>query len=115
MSISPIKKNCLTTLVPVLLFTGSAFSQDMETRYFRDVTVTHLPSDPEAHPLDVALTDVDQDGDLDAILALEGMPNRLYLNDGTGKFTWRRAFLRRSGTIPNMYVLLILIRTDTWT
>ncbi len=90
MSIFPIKKNCLTTLVPVLLFTGSAFSQDMETRYFRDVTATHLPSDPEAHPLDVALIDVDRDGDLDAILALEGMPNRLYLNDGTGKFTWKK-------------------------
>ncbi|WP_160143977.1 FG-GAP repeat domain-containing protein [Chryseolinea soli] len=34
--------------------------------------------------------DVDGDRDLDAILALESEPNRLYLNDGKGKFTWKK-------------------------
>jgi hypothetical protein len=72
-------------------------SQSTETKYFTDVTTTHLPMDPDAHTLDVALGDVDGDGDLDAILALENLPNRLYLNDGSGKFTWKKGvFAERS-------------------
>ncbi|MEX1357603.1 MAG: VCBS repeat-containing protein, partial [Gaiellaceae bacterium] len=35
----------------------------------------------------LALGDVDRDGDLDLIVANDGNPNRLYLNDGTGVFT----------------------------
>jgi len=69
---------------------GTAFSQSTETSYFKDVTSTHLPADPESHPLDVVLADVNKDGHLDAVLALENLPNRLYLNDGTGKFTWKK-------------------------
>lgn len=68
----------------------SASSQSNETSYFIDVTETHIPHDPEAHALDVALLDVDSDGDLDALLALESDINRLYLNDGKGKFTWKK-------------------------
>ena len=60
------------------------------TARFADVTATHLPADPEAHILDIDLGDVDGDGDLDAVCALEHDANRLYLNDGTGRFTWRR-------------------------
>jgi len=56
---------------------------------FRDVTATHLPQAPELHALDIALADFDRDGDLDAALAVEGAPNRLYLNDGQGRFAWR--------------------------
>ena len=73
-----------------LVFSYNVFSQKTETKYFKDVTATHLPIDPESHPLDVVLADVDKDGDLDAVLALENLPNRLYLNDGTGKFTWQK-------------------------
>jgi hypothetical protein len=62
----------------------------LKTKYFKDVTATHVPLDPEAHALDVALADVNGDGHLDAILALEALPNRLYLNDGTGRFTWKQ-------------------------
>jgi hypothetical protein len=69
----------------------NAFSQNIETKYFKDVTTTHLPLDAGAHTLDVVLADVNRDGHLDAILALEGLPNRLYLNDGTGKFTWKKS------------------------
>jgi len=68
----------------------NAFSQSIETKYFKDVTTTHLPVDAGAHTLDVVLADVDGDTHLDAILALENLPNRLYLNDGTGKFTWKK-------------------------
>jgi len=65
-------------------------AQDTETTYFKDVTATHIPIDPDTHALDVALIDVDGDGDLDAVFALESQPNRLYLNDGTGKFSWKK-------------------------
>lgn len=56
---------------------------------FRDVTATHVPQAPELHALDIALADFDHDGDLDAALAVEGAPNRLYVNDGQGRFAWR--------------------------
>jgi hypothetical protein len=59
-----------------------------ETKFFKDVTSTHLPIDPEAHPLDVVLIDINSDKHLDAVLAMEGAPNRLYLNDGKGVFIW---------------------------
>lgn len=61
-----------------------------ETAYFHDVTDTHVPHDPDAHILEVAFVDVDGDGDLDVIAALEADENRLYLNDGTGKLTWKK-------------------------
>ncbi len=45
-----------------------------------------LPGDE--HALDLALGDVDLDGDLDLLLALTGgAPDRLFLNDGSGGFT----------------------------
>lgn len=56
---------------------------------FRDVTATHLPQASRLHALDVALADFDGDGDLDAALAVEADSNRLYLNDGQGRFAWR--------------------------
>jgi hypothetical protein len=59
-----------------------------DSLYFQDVTSTHFPQDPEAHILNPVLVDIDGDGDLDVIMALEVDVNRLYLNDGTGKFTW---------------------------
>ncbi|UVO50565.1 VCBS repeat-containing protein [Sphingomonas sp. SUN019] len=61
----------------------------MKPATFRDVTATHVPRAPDLHALDIALADVDGDGDLDAALAVEGGANRLYLNDGRGRFTWR--------------------------
>lgn len=76
--------------IALLGISTGASSQSNETSYFMDVTETHIPHDPEAHALDVALLDVDADGDLDAILALESDINRLYLNDGKGNFTWKK-------------------------
>ena len=68
----------------------SVEAQKNETAWFKDVTTTHVPLDGREHALDVAFLDVDRDGDLDAVLALENEPNRLYLNDGKGKFTWKK-------------------------
>lgn len=73
-----------------LLCYGCATAQPNQTDYFLDVTGTHVPTDPDAHALDAAMADVDNDGDLDVILALEAAPNRLYLNDGTGRLTWKK-------------------------
>ncbi|MFZ4863212.1 FG-GAP repeat domain-containing protein [Sphingobacterium sp. Mn56C] len=67
-----------------------AQTKNTETRFFSDVTTTHLPLDEKTHALDVALADFNRDGHLDIVLALESQPNRLYLNDGTGRFTWVR-------------------------
>ena len=63
---------------------------ESETKYFKDVTATHLPADPKTHALGVALADVNRDGHPDILLALEHEPNRLYINDGKGKFTWKK-------------------------
>jgi hypothetical protein len=64
------------------------------TAYFNDVTASHLPQAPTLHSLDAAFGDVDLDGDLDIVIAVEGDVNRLYLNDGTGKFNWKKGVFR---------------------
>lgn len=69
---------------------GVAAQQPATPTLLRDVTATHVPSAPTLHALDIALADVDGDGDLDAVLAVEGEANRLYINDGRGRFTWKQ-------------------------
>src|SRR5690606_40902521 len=83
-------RRIITTGLAVLSLFADAPAQTVETDYFMDVTATHVPTDPDAHALDAALADVDNDGDLDVILALEAQPNRLYLNDGKGVLTWKK-------------------------
>jgi hypothetical protein len=78
-----------TALLSFIVCTQS-FAQSTETKYFKDVTTTNLPIDPEAHPLDVVLIDVNGDQHLDAVLAMENAPNRLYINDGKGVFSWKK-------------------------
>lgn len=82
-----------TLLLSALLFyacSGYSQQQDSARFYFDDVTDTHIPLDPEAHALNPLLIDIDGDGDLDAVLAMELDENRLYINDGTGLFTWKK-------------------------
>jgi len=76
--------------ISILLSCGSQPYTFAQTAYFKDVTATHLPQDVKTHALDVILLDVDRDGDLDIVLALEAEPNRLYLNNGQGIFTWKQ-------------------------
>lgn len=57
---------------------------------FTDVTESQFPIAPELHILNPLLVDVDGDGDLDVVCGVEAGVNRLYLNDGNGKFTWEK-------------------------
>lgn len=78
------------TVVLILILAGvgcTANSAHAQSRWFEDVTATHLPQAPEPHTLDVSFSDVDGDGNLDAAIAVEHEPNRLYLNDGDGRLT----------------------------
>ncbi|WPP52284.1 FG-GAP repeat domain-containing protein [Catalinimonas niigatensis] len=78
------------SLLTLLFLSSCGNAQQTEATYFTDVMATHVPQDADAHALDVAFADVDEDGDLDVILALEADANRLYLNDGGGKLDWKK-------------------------
>ena len=64
---------------------------------YRDVTETHVPTAPDLHALDADLADVDDDGDLDVVVAVEGGANRLYLNDGEGRLSYREGAFGTTG------------------
>ena len=53
---------------------------------FSDKTTSLLPADNDRTSA-IILVDIDGDGDLDLVLANNGSRNRLYLNDGRGRFT----------------------------
>ena len=67
----------------------AAYSQEAPSREYFDVSATNVPQYPELHALDSVFIDVDHDGDLDVVVAVEYGPNRLYLNDGRGRLSWR--------------------------
>lgn len=55
---------------------------------FVDVTATHVPQAADLHAVDAVMIDVDSDGDLDVVVAIEHGPNALYRNDGKGRLGW---------------------------
>ncbi|WP_462249617.1 FG-GAP repeat domain-containing protein [Ekhidna sp.] len=58
------------------------------TPLYKDVTRTHLPfEDLQLLSMDAGIADLDQDGDMDILIANEHRPNILLINDGKGKFT----------------------------
>lgn len=62
------------------------FNDAARPGHFIDASGTHLPQ-REEHTEGVVLADLDDDGDLDVVLASPTHPNRLLLNDGQGRFT----------------------------
>ncbi len=54
---------------------------------FQDVTSTHMPSSTNAASMDAEVADIDGDGDLDVVVAIEFGRNLLLLNDGTGRLS----------------------------
>lgn len=88
----PILNRAGLVLALVVLAAGSVCAQPTgpgASPWFEDVTATHLPEAPALHALDAVFVDVDADDDLDIVIAAENAPNRLYLNDGQGRFTHR--------------------------
>ncbi|UOY06341.1 VCBS repeat-containing protein [Muricauda sp. SCSIO 64092] len=58
------------------------------TTFYKDVTTICLPyEDLQQLSMDAGIADLDQDGDLDILIANEHKPNILLINDGKGKFT----------------------------
>ena len=63
-------------------------NSDKPTSFYKDVTATHLPyEDLRLLSMDAGIADLDQDGDMDILIANEHRPNILLINDGKGKFT----------------------------
>ena len=88
------------SMIPGLLLcvqAGSAKPQSspspVRSSTYVDATATHVPAAPHLHALDAAFVDVDRDGDLDVVLAVEYGPNRLYLNEGKGRLVWKQGAL----------------------
>lgn len=53
---------------------------------FKEVTDSHLASSAtNSNSMDGQAIDIDQDGDIDMILAMEFQPNLILINDGTGR------------------------------
>jgi hypothetical protein len=65
-------------------------STEIAAATYVDATASHVPEAKQLHALDAAFVDVDKDGDLDVILAVEGAANRLYINEGEGRLSWRQ-------------------------
>jgi len=71
---------------PLLLFV-LILSSDTVTR-FTDVSSERLPIQSlKNNSMDIEQGDLDGDGDIDLVIAMEFRPNVLLFNDGTGKFT----------------------------
>jgi len=66
-----------------------ALIPEMPSSVFVDATATDVPIAPTLHATDSVLVDVDGDGDLDAVLSVEYGANRLYVNEGGGRLTYR--------------------------
>jgi hypothetical protein len=77
----------------IALWAASTFAQEAPSPEYVDATRINVPLDPWLHALDATFVDVDKDGDLDVVLAVEYGANRLYLNDGRGRLTWREGAL----------------------
>ena len=66
----------------------SATNQKTSSFLYKDVTTTNLPfEDLQLLSMDAGIADLDNDGDLDILIANEHKPNILLINDGEGKFT----------------------------
>lgn len=76
--------------VTVVAMALALFSTGIAAATYVDATATHVPEAKQLHALDAAFVDVDKDGDLDVVLAVEGGANRLYINEGKGRLSWRQ-------------------------
>ncbi|MEP1093898.1 MAG: VCBS repeat-containing protein [Cyclobacteriaceae bacterium] len=79
------KRLLMIPAVALLIQVSCAQEPDIKLPY-QDVTSTHLISNGlGSNTMDAAVVDIDKDGDLDVILAMEYVENILLINDGTGR------------------------------
>ena len=68
--------------------TGIVLTSFGQTPKYKDVTQSNLPfKDLQRLSMDAGVADLDQDGDLDILIANEHRPNILLINNGKGFFT----------------------------
>ncbi len=83
-----MKKAAFFILTLVVLNNSYGQNAGKSTAHYRDVTNTHLPfEDLQLLSMDAGIADLDQDGDMDILIANEHRPNILLINDGKGNFT----------------------------
>ena len=80
---------CLIIGISQLIYSQKKINNnEISTSFYRDVTTTNLPyKDLQLLSMDAGIADLDQDGDMDILIANEHRPNILLINDGNGKFT----------------------------
>ena len=79
------KKLTLNIVGPMELDFNLGMEQD--TDYFQEVTITRLPYETLGGlSMDANAADLDEDGDIDLVIAHEYRPNILLLNEGEGSF-----------------------------
>ena len=72
----------------IVVFTEAYSQLTGKVSLYEDVTKTHLPyEDLQQLSMDAGIADLDQDGDLDILIANEHRPNILLINDGKGHFS----------------------------
>ena len=70
---------------------GCRFYQNLGGFKFKDVTAASGLEDEGAWGLGASFADIDNDGDLDLYVCGFACPNRLFINDGSGKFQEKAA------------------------
>lgn len=73
---------------PTLLFIVLILACNLNAQSFKEVSATHLPAIVKSgkNSMDAQIADIDRDGDLDIVIAVEFYKNVILLNDGTGNF-----------------------------
>ena len=74
----------LSVQIGLLLFTVNSHANQCIS--FIDKSVTNLPDDFEIATMDAEAVDIENDGDLDIVLAIEHGYNLILINDGSGNF-----------------------------
>lgn len=66
---------------------GNGGTDPDTTAFYKNVTSENLPDGSDATSPQAKAGDIDNDGDLDLIIAVSFSPNRILINNGAGKFT----------------------------
>ncbi len=83
-----MRKSPYLLLCLALIAAPAAFAQKAPLQ-FTDASETHLPGavKKSLNSMDARAVDIDADGDLDLVLAMEFVKNIILINDGKGKFS----------------------------